>query len=370
MLLAMTNRQPDRVPVAPDMSNMIPCRLTGRPFYSIYWHQDPPLWQAYLDALDYFGFDGWFIYGHLDLRCEWRCAATTTLVQQMEQALIARTTWNTPAGELRGETIYAADTPPAPRIRPMRQLPEDFVRWRYTYPRITGYDDTPFRTMQRALGERGAISLTLPLPGFQAWCDTVEGTIETLTYAFYDHPDMFEEWRQLEHAQCMQLLEFCLEVRPDFILVGASGLLTLQSPELFRRLSLPTLIEITRRCREAGMPTMLHACGKERYLVEVFANETCLDCVNPLEPPPMGDCDLREIKAAFGDRIALMGNLHTTEVMLRGSPDDVEQACLDALAAAKGTGGFILSTGDQCPRDTPDANIRRMIAVARDAGRY
>jgi len=59
MLIAMTGGQADRVPVAPDISNMIPCRLTGKPFWDIYLYQDPPLWRAYIDAVRYFGFDGW-----------------------------------------------------------------------------------------------------------------------------------------------------------------------------------------------------------------------------------------------------------------------------------------------------------------------
>ena len=33
-------------------------------------------------------------------------------------------------------------------------------------------------------------------------------------------------------------------------------------------------------------------------------------------------------------------------------------------------GGFILSTGDQCGRDTPDANILKLVEVARTYGRY
>ena len=54
MLLAIRNQQPDVVPVAPDMSNMIPCRLTGKPFWDIYLHEDPPLWKAYVDAVRHF----------------------------------------------------------------------------------------------------------------------------------------------------------------------------------------------------------------------------------------------------------------------------------------------------------------------------
>ena len=65
-----------------------------------------------------------------------------------------------------------------------------------------------------------------------------------------------------------------------------------------------------------------------------------------------------------------MGNLHTTEIMLKGTPDDVRRASKQAIDDAGAGGGFILSTGDQCGRDTPDANIHAMIEIARDYGRY
>jgi uroporphyrinogen decarboxylase len=100
------------------------------------------------------------------------------------------------------------------------------------------------------------------------------------------------------------------------------------------------------------------------------AEETELDCINPLEPPPMGDCDLAEIKQRSGDRLALMGNLHTTDVMWRGTPEAVREASQQAIEAAGGGGGFILSTGDQCGRDTPDANLFAMVEAAQTFGRY
>ncbi len=42
-----------------DISNMIPCRLTGKPFWDIYLYKDPPLWKVFINAVRYFGCDGW-----------------------------------------------------------------------------------------------------------------------------------------------------------------------------------------------------------------------------------------------------------------------------------------------------------------------
>ncbi|MCS7179906.1 MAG: hypothetical protein NZ891_00935 [bacterium] len=68
MLTAIWNKKPDMIPVAPDMSNIIQAKLTKKPFYDIYFYQNPPLWEAYLEALSYFKFDGWFIYGTIELK--------------------------------------------------------------------------------------------------------------------------------------------------------------------------------------------------------------------------------------------------------------------------------------------------------------
>jgi uroporphyrinogen decarboxylase len=119
-----------------------------------------------------------------------------------------------------------------------------------------------------------------------------------------------------------------------------------------------------------GIPTHVHSCGPETALVKMAAEETHLTVIDPLEIQPMGDCDLAELKRLYGDRIVLKGNLHTTKVMLHGTVEDVIAASRQAIDDAGHKGGFILSTGDQCGRDTPDANLHAMVQTARSYGRY
>ena len=69
-------------------------------------------------------------------------------------------------------------------------------------------------------------------------------------------------------------------------------------------------------------------------------------------------------------RARLTGNLNTITVMQRGSVEDVERAAKKAIDDAAQGGGFVLSTGDQCPVDTPDENLFKLIEVARTYGRY
>ena len=168
----------------------------------------------------------------------------------------------------------------------------------------------------------------------------------------------------------LKQMELAIEAGTDSILTGGSGSITLQSPELWRKMSLPALKKISKICKEAGVISGVHSCSKERYIVEALALETDIDYVNPLEIPLMGDCDLGECKEKFGDKIALMGNIHTSNVMLQGSVDDVKAESLKAILVAGRNGGFVLSTGDQCGRDTPDENIFAMIKTVKEFGVY
>jgi len=135
-------------------------------------------------------------------------------------------------------------------------------------------------------------------------------------------------------------------------------------------MALPALKRVTELASDIGIPTHVHSCGPETELVKIAAEETKLTVIDPLEIPPMGDCNLKELKKLYGNRIILKGNLHTTKIMLNGSKADVEEASKRAIDDASAGGGFILSTGDQCGRDTPDENIFAMVETARTYGKY
>lgn len=370
MLVAMTGGQPDRVPCAPDISTMIPQRLTGKPFWDIEMNGNPPLWKAYIDAVKYFDIDGWFIYGGVNCIMESKVITTGEVTSRTDERVIYRYSYDTPAGQMTGETTFFIADSASPTEKPIKSIKADFEKIKYLYPDILDAETTTLEHMRSEFGDLGALGITVTYPGFQNWFPLVHGGIEALTYAYTDYPELIEEWRQMEHKKQIRMMELSIAAKPDFILLGGSGSITLQSPDLFVELSVPTIKEQTRMAKEAGIPTMLHSCGKEKALVQILATESDLNCVNPLEVPPMGDCDLAELKRDFGNRFSFMGNIHTTEVMLYGTVDDVEvtaKKCIDDAAAG---GGFILSTGDQCGRDTPDENIRKLVEVAKNYGQY
>lgn len=359
------------VPVAPDISNMIPCRLTGKPFWDIYYGNDPPLWRSYLDAVRFFGMDGWHIYAGIEPRYEKdERTFRSEIVSRTDDRFVQRVTCGTPHGEIWQDITYYRYDPPTVTRGWIKDLKQDLPAIRHMFPHPDGYGRAGLDEQMKAAGEDAAVCCCTGVPGLHDMHGWFDGGQPSAVFAMQDYPDEFAELAALQDEHSCRMAELSLDARPDFLLLGASGLWTLSSPEVFRRFSLPTIQRVTRMCRQAGIPSMLHSCGRERELVGIFASETELDCVNPLEAPPMGDCDLAEVKREYGGRIALMGNLHTTSVMLHGTPEDVREASRQAIDAAGAGGGFILSTGDQCGRDTPLENIFAMVETARTYGRY
>lgn len=371
MLIAMTNGQADMVPVAPDTSNMIPCRLTGKPFWDIYLYQDPPLWEAYIHCCKHFGFDGWLPSVPLELDYEREAADagpqwTEAIVHRTPERIYTRR-WAMIDGKRHWTdtcTVYYIADPPTGGV-PLRKvhLPEgDPEAWEDVTPRTCYRGREAFDRARELMGEDGVVGVSVGTP--------MLGLAAEAVYEWQDNREaVIERCRQNGEA-CVRRACEVVKYQPDFILTGGSGMMINNPEPIFRVLCLPTLQEVTRICKEAGVPSQIHCCGPEADLVRICAEETDLSNINPLEIPPMGDCNLAEIKRRYGSKLSLMGNLHTTDVMLRGTPQTVIEASKRAIDDAGAGGGFILSTGDQCGRDTPDENIYAMIETARTYGRY
>jgi uroporphyrinogen decarboxylase len=368
-LLKVLHREiPDCVPVCPDISNMIPARLTGKPFWDIYLYQDPPLWKAYLDAVKYFDIDGGFeVYEFGDLFGDEEIKVEKKIIYRDEKRIITQDYYETTGEWSSFVVVHTKNNPPSTDILPeyvgLDPVP---VIWE----EITNVKEWPkgmelWKMIKNEMGDHGIV-------GMPSGVETLILKRPENVYEFYENPKKYFDIRDRMIDKMEKRIEIIstLEVKPDFLFCGASGSLVFQTPEIFRELVLPALKKVTELAANIGIPTHVHSCGPETELVKIAAEETHLTIIDPLEVPPMGDCNLKELKRLYGNKIVLKGNLHTTDTMLKGSRRDVIEASKKAIDDAGAGGGFVLSTGDQCGRDTPDENLFAMVETARRYGTY
>lgn len=371
LLKTINGEMPDHVPVAPDTSNMIPARMTGKPFWDLYLYQDPPIWKAYIDCVKYFGFDS-LMDGYANILFddlgEIDNDAMDAIVFQNEDRIITQRykTANSKIFWENSVNVYYRDNPPTCNLKTeFVGLPAEPS----AFKPVEGRKDWPMgedllKLVKSEMGDHGLVGV-------------FSGTSKLLNdendiYDFFDNPEKYYEKRDrlLDYYTRRFHRLISLETKPDFICTGSSGTLIHQNPDIFRELGLPIVKKITSLGKAYNIPTHVHSCGPEKELVKILAEETDLTIIDPLEIPPMGDCDLKELKKLYGSKLVLKGNLHTSNVMLQGTAKDVIIASKQAIDDAAEGGRFILSTGDQCGRDTPDENIFAMIETAKTYGEY
>ena len=135
------------------------------------------------------------------------------------------------------------------------------------------------------------------------------------------------------------------------------------SPKTFERFSYPYLKKVFAAWADHGVDAkLLHICGNSTKVLDLYA-DTGADLIEIDHA-----VDLRVAKERIGDRVAIVGNVHTVTELLQGTPEMVRasaQRCIDQAGAG---GGFLLGSGCIVPRYTPLENVRAMVEVAHGQG--
>ena len=213
---------PDCVPCCPDISNMVPCRLTRKPFWDIYLYHDPPLWKAYIDAVKYFGFDGGFElydFGDVDPVDNTRLALQERIIfdssSEDGNGRIVTRRFDLANGSWHPfVTVYTAGTPPGAYFRPESiGLPPVPDEWKPVVRRKEWPEGRElWELIRRELGEAGILGLGSGMK--TALLETEDDII-----SYYEDSGPWKE----RYARMMTGLEermrriAGMEPRPDFL---------------------------------------------------------------------------------------------------------------------------------------------------------
>lgn len=131
------------------------------------------------------------------------------------------------------------------------------------------------------------------------------------------------------------------------------------SPRTFRRFSLPYLRQVFQAWADYGVDRkLLHICGNSTKVLDDYADSGA-DLVEIDHA-----VDLRVAKERIGDRVIIVGNVHTTEELLNATSAQSAAAAQRCIDQAGRGGGFMLGSGCIVPRYTPPENLVALVEVA------
>ncbi|MGE5357698.1 MAG: uroporphyrinogen decarboxylase family protein [Bacteroidales bacterium] len=118
-----------------------------------------------------------------------------------------------------------------------------------------------------------------------------------------------------------------------------------------------------------GAIVYTHTCGAIGDRLDLM-EATGIDGIDTLDPPPLGNVDLRTARQQLGGRLFIKGNVNPVDTVLNGDAATCYRDGCERMAIAKPGGRYILSTACSVPPHAPPENILALTRAAEDHGKY
>ncbi len=318
---------------------------------------------------------------HGDYRAPWSAgsgpflSATTDLKVTAEQVdhrdwIETITTLHAPRGPLRTRFLASKRGLPGMTVEFWVKTLEDVERvLSAPYVRPAPPDPAGFHAREALLGDRGVVGVDL-------WSDPI-GNVHDLMGS-----ELLALWSIEERGTILRLvdlfLERCLDRLDSLLAAGVGPLFTtggqeyvtppLHSPRDFRELCVDPERRIIRRLHDAGCLLHVHCHGPVNAVLEDLAE--IADVLHPLEPPPLGNVELRDAKRRLSGRVCIEGNVQIGDIYALPTTRLVDKVKRALDEGAPG-GRFIL-----CPTASPhtevlsDLTVRNYVAMVQTAAEH
>jgi len=192
---------------------------------------------------------------------------------------------------------------------------------------------------------------------------------DAFAYMLVDDPSLVEAILDKIYAVVLRELEDALERD----VVGAiwycddiavkDGVMV--SPAVLNTYFFPKLKHLAERCRERGIPLIYHTDGNILEVLEAI-QDAGVNAIHPVDPTGM---DIYGFKQCVAGKLCVIGNVDV-DLLLRGTPAEVEAETKKHLQRLGPGGGYILGSSNSIPRTCKIENYRIMLETTRRYGVY
>jgi uroporphyrinogen decarboxylase len=135
------------------------------------------------------------------------------------------------------------------------------------------------------------------------------------------------------------------------------------SPLIYRKYAFPFEKEHIEQLNKRGIPIASHICGNVDSIIEDFIS-TGANIIEIDEKT-----DFKKAKKLSIGKCCILG-IVSPRLLKMGSPGEVEKETIETLSIGKEGYNFILGAGCAIPGSTPIENIKKMVEIGRELGKY
>jgi uroporphyrinogen decarboxylase len=267
-------------------------------------------------------------------------------------------------------TVYQKDDASWPADAPVEfpiETRDDFEKWVVPDAHAPGRIDGILQAMEINQGYDAAILGGLNGPFTVA---LMAMGLTNISFAMADDPDLVTDIMRKANEFMIPAIDIMIDAGVDGIFIADDlGHKTncFFNPDAMREYVLPEIRRLAQHIKSRGAYALFHSCGD---INAVFADvvDMGFDAMHPIQKS--AGMDLSKIKQDFGDRVCLIGNIDSTNVLPYASADEVRDAVLDCFKVAGKGGRYILASDSDLRDDMPLENMLSMINTAIECGEY
>ena len=264
-----------------------------------------------------------------------------------------------------GRTHYLDKQGEAVPIRGPVSGPDDLKNLTLVHP--TDAEFLMLMACRDRLGEDVAHAFYVIGPFRESWA--LMGSVEKLLYYFRKNPAFVKDLGRIVTDHILEVIGRAADLGADAIGLGsdlAFDQTTMMSPAQYMDLVYPYHREITALVHERGMKIIKHSDGNVWPILEGMI-EAGFDGMHPIQPQCM---DIGQVKAKYGKRVCILGNIDCEQLLPFGTEDEVRQAVKETIAIAAPGGGYIISSSNSIHPGCRGENYVAMVRAARQYGVY
>jgi len=190
--------------------------------------------------------------------------------------------------------------------------------------------------------------------------------LENFALLMYDDPDLVKEIHRRFSEWSARVVEHLNKLDFDFYWVNDDHADT-KTPwvnmEMFDEFLKPYQAIVARAIKK---PWIFHSDGNLVPILEGLLS-LGMDAIHPIQPAAM---DINKIKADYGQRVCVVGNIDLDYTLTLGSPAEVEKEVKDRLEKVGKGGGYMISSANSLTDYCKIENVWAMANTIQKFGKY
>lgn len=233
--------------------------------------------------------------------------------------------------------------------------------------KLKSSDFSDVEYMLSKFGKSKAHFLNILDPYKLSW--RLRGGMQNLLLDYVLNPELIHKLAEITTEYDMAAMDIAQKIGVDiFVMPGdlAGEETTMMSPIHYRGYIKPYQKILVKHAHKLGLKIVKHSDGNIWPILDDFI-EVGFDGIHPIQPQCM---DIKQVKEYVKGKVCILGNIDCRNLLPFGSQKEVEKTVKETIRVASSGGGYIISSSNSIHSNVKPENYIAMIEAVHKYGLY